>query len=143
MDILLRGSVIKMRHRDLSSPEPHFFIVLDIDDSLNEGEVLLLCVSTSKVEKTQKIIHNMALPPTTFVEIGPLDCDVLTKSKSCINCNSVFTASIKDFKSQAVKMISGKNTSSISFEKLNEIITGVCDSPRVKEKYKKRVRGKS
>ena len=66
------GSVYYFQERSFTSPEPHYFIV--INRAPIEQEVLILNVVTSQV---QKVRQRRATLPQTLVEISPADYDEL------------------------------------------------------------------
>lgn len=80
---LREGTVYYFAHHTLSSPEPHYFIVVN-SDPLGQ-RVLLLSVVTSKVEAV-KLRRKSCLE--TVVEVTPADFDVLTKP-SIVDCNDL------------------------------------------------------
>jgi hypothetical protein len=68
MRLTLRGgSVYYLQHSSLSSPEPHYFIVLNINP--HGDSFLVLAVASSGVEKVRR--RNLHLPSETLVEILP------------------------------------------------------------------------
>ena len=74
MDSLLKltlrqGTVYYMKHRDLTSPLDHFFIVINSSPCLEE--IILLSVITSKSDKVKKVIKLRDFSNETFVEILP------------------------------------------------------------------------
>lgn len=80
---LRAGSVYYFQSRELTSPEPHYFVVIN-QDPLGT-RVLLLVIVTSKVEKVR--LRNRHRPHTV-VEISPADYDEL-KVPSAVDCNTV------------------------------------------------------
>lgn len=80
---LREGTVYYFSHHTLSSPEPHYFIVVNSDPI--KQKVLLLSVVTSQVEKV-KLRRKTCLD--TVVELGSADFDVLTKP-SIVDCNDL------------------------------------------------------
>ena len=79
------GSVYYLQHRDLSSAEPHYFVVLNMrplgDDFLD------LAVSSSNVTGVRN--RNRNLPPETLVEILPTEYTAFTV-QSIVDCNQWF-----------------------------------------------------
>ena len=80
---LREGTVYYFAHHTLTSPEPHYFIVVNADPL--KQKVLLLSVVTSQVEKVK--LRRKACPETV-VELTPTDFDVLTKP-SIVDCNDL------------------------------------------------------
>ncbi|HEV2046071.1 MAG TPA: hypothetical protein VGQ95_05685 [Chthoniobacterales bacterium] len=80
---LRAGSVYYFQSRELTSPEPHFFVVVN-RDPIGTKRVFLTIV-TSKVEAVRRRNRDR---PETFIEISPTDYDELTVH-SAIDCNVV------------------------------------------------------
>jgi hypothetical protein len=80
---LRAGSVYYFQARELSSGEPHFFVVVNREPIT--AKLLLLTIVTSKVEKVR--IRNRARP-NTVVEISPEEYDEF-KVLSAVDCNVV------------------------------------------------------
>ena len=88
---LREGTVYYFAHHTLTSPEPHYFIVVNSDPL--KQKVLLLSVVTSQVEKV-KLRRKACLE--TVVELTPADFDVLTKP-SIVDCNDLKEIPLADF----------------------------------------------
>lgn len=80
---LRAGSVFYFQTRELTSEQPHFFVVVN-RDPIGAKRVLLTIV-TSKVEAVRRRNRDR---PETFIEILPSDYDELTMN-SAIDCNVV------------------------------------------------------
>jgi hypothetical protein len=93
---LREGTVYYFAHHSLSSPEPHYFIVVNADPLAQK--VLLLAVVTSKIEKA-KLRRKACLD--TLVELTPNEFDVLTKP-SIVDCNDLQEIPLADFNAQFV-----------------------------------------
>ena len=93
---LREGTVYYFAHHSLSSPEPHYFIVVNADPLAQK--VLLLAVVTSKIEKA-KLRRKACLD--TLVELTPNEFDVLTKP-SIVDCNDLKEIPLADFNAQFV-----------------------------------------
>ena len=96
LDITLRlslreGSVYYFTERTLTSPEPHYFIVVNSDPLTQQ--VLLLSVVTSKVVEVKE---RRAGCLETVVELSPESFDVLTKP-SIVDCNRLKTVPLTEF----------------------------------------------
>ncbi len=84
------GSVYYFPHEEFVSPEPHFFVVINIDP-ITEKVILLVC-SSSKIETVKR--RNKNNPPKTLVEVSQdqypdFTCD------SIFNCNNIYPESIE------------------------------------------------
>jgi len=88
---LREGTVYYFAHHTLTSPDPHYFIVVNSDPL--KQKVLLLSVVTSQVEKV-KLRRRACLE--TLVEMTAIDFDVLTKS-SIVDCNDLKEISLEVF----------------------------------------------
>lgn len=93
---LREGSVYYFVHHSLSSPEPHYFIVVNSDPLTQK--VLLLAVVTSKIEKV-KLRRKACLD--TLVELTPATFDVLTKP-SIVDCNDLKEVPLAEFNARFV-----------------------------------------
>ena len=80
---LRAGSVYYFQSRELTSGEPHFFVVVNRDPITTK--LLLLTIVTSKVDKVR--IRNRERP-NTVVEISPKEYDEF-KVLSAVDCNVV------------------------------------------------------
>ncbi len=83
------GTVFYCKDDRLSSPESHFFIVIN-HDPLQDQLILLLCAS-SQVENVQRLRSSQ--PEETLVEIKPGDYPDFNKY-TIIDCNEVFPTEI-------------------------------------------------
>jgi len=93
---LREGTVYYFTHHTLTSPEPHYFIVVNHDPLTQK--LLLLGVVTSKIEKA-KLRRKECLE--TLVEMGENDFDVLTKP-SIVDCNDLKEVPLADFNTSFV-----------------------------------------
>lgn len=80
---LRAGSVYYFQSRELSSGEPHFFVIVNREPVTTK--LLLLTIVTSKVDKVR--IRNRERP-NTVVEISPKEYDEF-KVLSAVDCNVV------------------------------------------------------
>ena len=94
---LREGSVYYFEERHLTSPEPHYFIVVNADPLAQR--VLLLSVVTSKVEEVK--LRRKACPET-LVELAPATFDVLKKS-SIVDCNDLKSVPLAEFNARFVR----------------------------------------
>lgn len=84
------GSVYYFRDRDLTSTDPHYFIV--VNKNPRTDQILLLVCSSSQLEKVR---NRRALRPATVVEISPRQYPDFT-CDSIVDCNTVFERSIPE-----------------------------------------------
>lgn len=122
------GSVYYFSDNELSSKEPHYFIVLNHNPK-NE-EILLLVCSTTKIHERKKI---RKLHKNTLVEISKHEYSDF-KSDSIVDCNIIFPRTIEEIIS---KLKSGdlkikKDMDSAVIEKLRD---AVCQSPVIEQYY--------
>ena len=87
---LRAGSVFYFQTRELSSPEPHFFVVMNRDPL--GTRLLLLTIVTSKLDKVR--LRNRERPETV-VEITPAEYDEF-RVVSAIDCNVVLEKPLSD-----------------------------------------------
>ena len=88
---LRAGTVYYFQHRDLTSPEPHYFIVANSDPI--GTQVLLLAVASSKIETVRQ--RRRSLPEETLVEISPAEYSEF-KLPSIVDGNRVFRKSLAE-----------------------------------------------
>jgi len=86
LNLTLRGgSVYYLQHRDLSSGESHYFVVLNRDAT--GDDFLVLAVSSSNITGTKQ--RSQIFPSQTLVEITPAEYPDFTRD-SIIDCNYSF-----------------------------------------------------
>jgi hypothetical protein len=88
---LREGSIFCFQERKLSSPQPHFHIV--VNDPLSQ-QVLLLTVVTSKIEKV-KFRRRDCLD--TLVELGPGNLPTILTGPSIVDCNDLTRITLTEF----------------------------------------------
>ena len=94
---LREGSIYYFAERHLTSPEPHYFIVVNSDPLAQK--LLLLSVVTSQVESV-KYFRRHCLE--TVVELTPADlAGVLTKP-SIVDCNDLKEVPLAEFNARFV-----------------------------------------
>ena len=128
------GTVYYFQHRELTSVEPHFFIVVNRDPL--RDQMLLLAVASSKLEKVQQRRRN--LPSETLVVIAPHDYDEF-KCLSIVDCNRLFHKSIAELVEDWRRGLM-KPKKDLPPELLARIQAGVRLSPLVEEEAKALVR---
>ena len=94
---LREGSVYYFAERHLTSPEPHYFIVVNSDPLAQQ--VLVLSVVTSKVDDVK--LRRKACPET-LVELAPDIFDVL-KKPSVVDCNDLKQVPLAEFNARFVR----------------------------------------
>ncbi len=127
---LHEGAVFYVQDRALTSPEPHYFVVLNISPA--KEDLLLLVVSTSQVEAAKR--RYAQLPVETLVEIAPSDYAGFSKP-SLISCNQVFPRT----KRQLIEQLNngGEQKSRMPKDILEKLRQGVLASPTVERYIKK------
>jgi hypothetical protein len=93
---LREGSIYYFEERSFTSPEPHFFIVINSDPLTQH--VLVLCVVTSQVDNVK--LRRKACPET-LVELSPQVFNVLRKS-SIVDCNDLKPIPLAEFNARFV-----------------------------------------
>lgn len=81
------GSVYYYPDTALTSPEPHYFVVLN--GSPRVDKLLYLVCASSPVQKSIERVRLRNLPSSTVVETGPHECPFLSRA-TVIDCNSLF-----------------------------------------------------
>jgi hypothetical protein len=79
------GSVYYLQHRRLSSAQPHYFVVLNLNP--HADKFLVLVVVSSNIDGIR--FRNRNLPPETAVEISPTEYTDFTMP-SIVDCNHWF-----------------------------------------------------
>lgn len=129
---LRQGSVFFMQHRDLTSPLPHFMIVINPDPYCSD--YIVLGVITSKVEKCKKRAKMLKVKSETLVEIGPEDYPELSK-QSIVDCNDpklIRKQELKEKKKHREIMDKDPVSSAIALK----LLRGVLQSHIVKKEIK-------
>jgi hypothetical protein len=124
------GSVYYFPHEHFSSPEPHFFVVINIDPTIDEV-ILLICAST-KIASVKR--QYWTCPDETFVVISPQQYSGF-KSISILNCNHDIKQSID----QLVERLSNgrlKLKPEMDIELVERLRQGVIASPIVTRETK-------
>lgn len=129
---LHEGAVFYIQDRNLTSAEPHYFVVLNLSPA--KEDILLLVVSTSQIEAAKRRYEQM--PPDTLVEISPNEYTAFTKP-SLISCNQVFTKT----KQQLLEQINhgGEQKQRMPKDILEKLRQGVLASPTVERHIKQKI----
>jgi hypothetical protein len=127
---LRAGSVYYFQERKLTSPEPHYFIVVNQEPF--SRQLLVLTVVSSKVDNVKRLRQGL---PGTLVEIGPKDYDEL-KVPSVVDCNVVFNKALSELaeKIQRKEVVYKKD---LPPDILNAIRLGIKASPLVEDEIKR------
>ena len=133
---LRSGSVFYFQARELSSVEPHFFVVLNRD--LLGHKLLLLTVFTSQIEKVRTRNRER---PHTVVEFGPADYPPLDRP-TAVDGNVILRRSLGEMAElvEREKMAYHPDLPADLFERIRAT---VLDSPVVDDEDKDLVRGES
>jgi hypothetical protein len=129
------GTVYYFEHRELTSGDPHFFVVLN-SDPLSQ-QVLLMSVFTSKVDNQLRRNRRAGHAEETLVKISPSDYSELNV-ESCVNCNKVFSKPLAELISQWRNI--RKKPNDLPTEILAKILAGVELSTAVAEEEKALIR---
>ena len=127
---LRAGTVYYFQHRELTSPEPHYFIVVNTDPL--HDQVLLLAVASSKVANVRE--RRRQMPAETVVEISPTEYAEF-RVPTVVDCNRVFRKSLTELIDDRKRgLVKPKND--LPREALLRIQTGIKTSPLVEEEAK-------
>ena len=118
---LRQGAVYYRQDRGLSSPEPHYFIVLSRDN--NRDADIVLSVVTSQVEKCKRRAKIWGRAPESLVEIAVGEHPNLTKP-AIVDCNEVFIRSA-DHLHTTLDPAKGAAIAPLSDALLDRILAGV------------------
>lgn len=127
------GSVFYFEEETISSPEPHFFVVLNKNPRTEE--VLILVCASSQVDKRKQAIKRLGFPPETLVFVSPTEY-VLFKKDTVIDCNRAYE---KAPQSLIEKLEQGKLkvcTEVMDGAIVEKLLTGVLASTQVVERVK-------
>ena len=127
---LRSGSVFYFQDRNLTSPQPHYFIV--VNNSPLGDDFLILAVSSSRIEKVKA--RRQSLPCETLVEVAMGEYSGFTKP-SIIDCNYVRRCSRAELLQQLNQ--GGEQKADLGKEVLGKIREGVLVSPLVERETKK------
>lgn len=126
---LRAGSVYYFQSRELSSGQPHFFIVVNRDPIATK--LLLLTIVTSKVDKVR--IRNRERPHTV-VEISPKEYSEF-KLLSAVDCNVVLEKSLSEL-AGLVRRKEVRYHKDLSPEIFGKIKAAILASPLVADELK-------
>jgi|ERR1035437_96877 hypothetical protein len=126
---LRAGNVYYFQSRELSSGQPHFFIVVNRDPITTK--LLLLTIVTSKVDKVR--IRNRERPHTA-VEISPQEYSEFTML-SAVDCNVVLEKSLTEL-AGLVRRKEVRYHKDLSPEIFGKIKAAILASPLVADELK-------
>ncbi|MFZ4500158.1 MAG: hypothetical protein ACOYMZ_01520, partial [Minisyncoccia bacterium] len=125
---LKTGSVYYFEEERLSSPEPHYFIVLNREPRVDT--VLFLVCASSQVDKRKNAIQKLGFPEETLVIVSVGECDCFIK-ETAIDCNTVFERTtlsvIEKLENGKLRICSGV----LPDEIIAKIVTGTLASCKV------------
>lgn len=137
MSDLYRGIVYFAQHREVTSPKPHYLIVLNANP--DSSEIIVFGVITSGVEQARKRARITGECDETIVELSPEDYAPLDHL-SAVDCNSPVKLHKWEFEA-CMGQLNAQRRSDVSPEICDAIVRGVLASRRVSEKIKKALRG--
>jgi len=127
------GSVYYFEEEELTSVEPHYFVVLNKNPRTEE--FLILVCASSQIEKRQQIAQRLGFPSETQVLISPSEFSIFSVD-TIIDCNRVFEKTsqtlIEKLEQNKLKVCTEMMPDGI----LQKLITGVLASSQVSEKIK-------
>ena len=127
------GSVYYFEEEQLSSDEPHYFIVLN--QNPRTEEFLIFVCASSQVEKRKQIIQRLGFPRETLVFVSPSEYPIFFKD-TVVDCNRVFEKTsqtlIEKLDQNKLKVC----TEIISDAILQKLIKGILASTQISEKIK-------
>jgi hypothetical protein len=119
------GSVYYFPYEHFSSPEPHYFVVVNIDPT--SEELILLVYSTSQISKVKRRYRDC--PDETLVEISPHQYPNF-KKVSVLDCNYV----IKQTIDQIIERLSNEQLKlmpEMPIELVEQLRQGILASPHI------------
>ena len=128
------GSVYYLQDRSLTSPEPHYFVVLNLDP--NGDEFLVMVVVSSNISGVHARFRN--LPASTLVEISPVDYSPFTK-QSIVDCNHFFRVTRLELLQKLQTGIASE-CSQLRADILAKLRAGILASPLIEDEIKQMVR---
>lgn len=131
------GSVFYFADSELTSTDPHYFVVLN-KDPRTEDLLILVCAS-SQVEKRKQAASLLGFPEETLVFISPSECSLFTKN-TVIDCNRAFEKTPQSL----IEKLEGGNLrvceEIMSEEIVSSLKSGVLASKQISETIKKNLR---
>ena len=128
------GSVYYFEEEELSSDEPHYFVVLN--QNPRTEEFLILVCASSQIEKRRQIMQRLSFPQETLVFVSPSEYPTFSKD-TVIDCNRVFEKTsqtlIEKLDQNKLKVC----TEIMSDTILQKLIRGILASTQISEKIKR------
>jgi hypothetical protein len=128
---LRSGTVYYFQHRELTSGEPHFFIVLNAEPQ--SDKILILAVGSSQIDTVRR--RRAGLPPESLVVVDEPEYPDFSKP-TVIDCNQVFELS-KEELIQTFNTRGLRHHLDLPKTLLEKVWIGVRASPRVDEIHKR------
>ena len=127
---IISGSVYYFREEQLSSNEPHYFIVLNLNPKTDE--VIILACASHQIEKTKKRRSNC--PKETLIIITPKQyCDF--PKLSIIDCNRIIPLNIHQIMSKYEHNALDVKTE-MDIMLVEKIRQGILASPQIQPRIK-------
>jgi hypothetical protein len=124
------GSVYYLQDRRLSSPEPHYFVVLNVDPACDA--CLVLVVASSKIDNVRR--RRLDMPPDTLVEIPPSDYAEFSV-QSIVDCNTLFSVTRQELLQKLQAGVAAE-MAAMPAGLLARLRQGVLASPLIEESTK-------
>lgn len=128
------GSVYYFEEEELSSTEPHYFVVLNKDPQTDE--LLILVCASSQVEKRKQIAQKLGFSSETLVVISPSDYALFTK-ETVIDCNRAFEKTAQSLIDKLEQKKLHICTELMSEDIIQKLVGGIIASTQIAEKIKK------
>lgn len=125
---LAQGAVYLMRHRSVTSPKPHFVVVMN--ESPDSDVVILLTVVTSKIDNVKRRLQMTGAEHYTAVDLSTKSEPFLSVD-SIVNCNDCKECSREDFIADLSSCPEARHIGSISDASLSSMITAALASKQV------------
>lgn len=125
------GSVYYLQDRRLSSPEPHFFVVLNTHPSSDTQ--LIFLIASSQVESVKR--RRATLPPQTLVEVQPATDYPDFTLPTIIDCNQCFPVA-KAVLLEKLQLNHAQEKAPLPAHIIRKLISGVLASPLITEEVK-------
>ena len=132
------GSVYYFQEEGLSSDEPHYFIVLNINPCTEE--FLILVCASSQVNKRKRIARSLRFPNKTLVVVSTSEYPIF-KKESVIDCNSIFEKTIQSLTEKLEKDQLKPCERLMPKEIVEKLISGILASDQTSEKIRKMLLG--
>ena len=132
MDKLYQGMVFFVQHREVTSSDSHFLVV--VNPSPATSEIIVFGVVTSGIENAKKRVEINGEDSATLVKITPKDYPEL-RHDSVIDCNSPVKYSRWEFE-QCFGQLSSQKRTDMPKNICQAVVHGVLISKQVSKKMK-------